>query len=133
MKMEIMNHMLLKKFALMFIMLTLFATLMFQVGCSSPQPSSSPAIIKVTGLQVLVQDSNNKPLSGAKVVSQSQPDGQLNVNGITTDNGITTFSGIKAGNYQFLITLTGYSPTVFNISVVPDVTVAVTINLSIPS
>ncbi len=122
--------MLFKKFSLIFLMLTLLATLALQVGCSGTQSSTSPAVIKVTGLQVIVQDSNNQPLSGAKVVSQSQPEGQLSVNGITTENGMTTFSGIKAGNYQLLISLAGYSPTVVNISVVPDVTIAITVNIS---
>ncbi len=49
-------------------------------------------------------------LGGAKVVSTSQPDGQLKVTGITVESGLVTFTGIKTGPYSFSVSRSGYEP-----------------------
>jgi len=49
-------------------------------------------------------------LGGAKVVSISQPEGQLKVTGITVESGLVTFEGIKTGKYTFSVSRFGHEP-----------------------
>ncbi|MDD4972647.1 MAG: carboxypeptidase-like regulatory domain-containing protein [Paludibacter sp.] len=58
-------------------------------------------------LDVLVKNANNEPLAGAKVVSNTQPDGQLKVTGITNSEGKVIFKDIKPGNYEFYVSYYG--------------------------
>jgi hypothetical protein len=68
-------------------------------------------------LQVKVTDLTGKPLDGAKVVSEEQPDGQMKVTGITNGDGIVTFYDIKAGNYRFYLSRFDYTQTDLTTSV----------------
>ncbi len=61
-------------------------------------------------LKVVVHGPDGVPLSGAKVVSNEQPEGQLKVTGLTGDDGSATFAGIKPGDYQFTISRFDYEP-----------------------
>ncbi len=68
-------------------------------------------------LHITVSGTNNQPLSGAKVVSSNQPEGQLKVTGITGADGVVTFNGIKSGNYTFNVSRFNYQPKDFTIFV----------------
>jgi hypothetical protein len=60
----------------------------------------------VTGygtLKVTVYGLDRQPLNGAKVVSDSQPDGQLKIEGLTDQDGTVLFRNIKAGAYDFYL------------------------------
>jgi hypothetical protein len=82
-------------------------------------------------LQVLVLDENDVPLSGAKVVSNSQPGGQIKVTGITDANGMVTFNHIATGEYQFYISRFDYLPIEATLTVIADQTKTITINLTL--
>lgn len=69
-------------------------------------------------LKIMVRGPDGPPLSGAKVVSDTQPEGQLKVTGLTGDDGFVTFSGIKAGNYDFTVSRFGYEPREVSYTVV---------------
>jgi hypothetical protein len=111
-----------KKLLLITCVLISVIALAVLAGCSSQPQTSS------TGMQVLIQDAANKPLSGAKVVSQVQPDGQLKLDGITIQDGTITFNGIKAGHYQFSVSRFDYQPIFIDI----DIPEGRTISFSIP-
>jgi hypothetical protein len=53
-----------------------------------PTPLTGNLVFKVI-------DSTGKPLAGAKVVSEEQPDGQLKVTGMTDTNGTVTFNNMS--------------------------------------
>jgi len=73
----------------------------------SPPPAVTPT--PLTGdLQFKVTDLSGKPLSGAKVVSEEQPAGQLKVTGMTDSNGTVTFKDIKPGEYRFYVSGAGF-------------------------
>lgn len=67
---------------------------------------------------------------GAKVVSNTQPEGQLKVTGITEASGTVTFNGIKAGEYQFYITRFDYLQEEVEITVVAGQTTVITVKLT---
>jgi hypothetical protein len=64
-----------------------------------------------TNLRVTVFGVGHKPLLGAKVVSNSQPDGQLKLTGLTDSDGIVWFQNIKPGDYDFYINRFDYNQT----------------------
>jgi hypothetical protein len=102
-------------------------------GCSSASPTPTQAarttIPSTVGyLQILVMDSNNSPLTGAKVVSQTQPGSQLSVNGITTD-GSVKFGPIVPGVYQFGISQANFQSTVAVVEVIAGQSIQITVNL----
>jgi hypothetical protein len=68
-------------------------------------------------LEVLITDTEGNPLSGAKVVSEMQPAGQLKVTGITGEDGKVTFSEIKIGAYKLYVSRFDYLNTEFIIDV----------------
>ena len=115
--------------------LVLTFVLLFLPGCSGTTKVSTTSQLSTlqTGLHVFVENSTNNLLEGAKVVSQTQPEGQLNVSGITSDKGIAVFNNIKPGNYQFLISRFDYEPVFANVVVIQGNIVAVTINLKLAS
>ena len=62
-----------------------------------------------TSIEVVVTDYSGTPLNGAKVVSISQPEGQLKLTGSTTKgSNKVMFKGIKAGEYQIQISAADY-------------------------
>jgi uncharacterized surface anchored protein len=106
------------------------AALFVSAGCSSKATSPPPTMDKTVGyLQILVQDSSNAPLEGAKVVSQVQPDGQLKVTGITDQNGLVTFSKIQPGKYEFAVSQADSSPAVAAIDLAAGQPVEITVSL----
>ena len=64
-------------------------------------------VANTADLKIMVQGPDG-PLSGAKVVSNAQPEGQLKLTGITAADGFVTFSGIKTGNYEFTVSRFDY-------------------------
>jgi hypothetical protein len=69
-------------------------------------------------LQVKVTDSIGKPLAGAKVISEEQPEGQLKVTGGTGENGTVIYNGIKTGNYRFYVSRFDYVQTSLTVTVI---------------
>ena len=108
-----------------------FAALLFFPGCSSAATTPPPSMDKTVGyLQIYVLSSSNAPLTGAKVVSQLQPEGQLNVNGITDQDGLVTFSKIKPGKYEFTISQADSQPKVAAVELAAGQPVAITVSLA---
>jgi hypothetical protein len=79
--------------------------------------SWSPPEITTGNLKVSVTDTAGKPLEGAKVVSDTQPEGQLKVTGITGDDSTVTFNDIRVGNYTFYVSRFDYVNREFSITV----------------
>lgn len=107
------------------ILVTGFTTLavLLAGGCVS---APSPTPTGTGNLQILVKDTDGNALGGAKVVSSVQPEGQLSVNGITSEpDGTVIFAGIKAGDYRFSISRFDYSPREISVTVVANQTVTV--------
>jgi hypothetical protein len=77
-------------------------------ACGNGNPSTTlPASID---LHITVTSQNRTPLSGAKVVSQEQPEGQLKITGLTDSQGRVTFNRIKPGVYAINISRFDYDP-----------------------
>ena len=74
----------------------------------TPPPSTS--ILSTGDLQIKVANLDDRPLPGAKVVSEEQPFGQLKVTGLTDTSGKVLFSDIISGDYMFNISLADYAP-----------------------
>jgi hypothetical protein len=68
-------------------------------------------------LRVKVQGADAGALSGAKVVSSSQPENQLKVTGLTGGDGFVTFTAIKTGQYEFTVSRAGYVQQDFSVKV----------------
>jgi hypothetical protein len=95
----------------------------------SPPPATTlPA--SCGNLQVKVADSNGKPLDGAKVVSEEQPDGQLKVTGLTDANGLAIFKDIKSGNYRFYVNRYDYAQIEFTVVVTGEQTTYIGVHLA---
>jgi len=74
-------------------------------------------------LKISVADSSGNAISGAKVVSESQPSGQLKIDGITTEEaGGVVFNDIKSGKYQIQISRYGFAPESIEVNVKPEKT-----------
>ena len=82
-------------------------------------------------LKVTVFGINHTPLSGAKVVSDNQPEGQLKVPGLTDADGTVLFQNIKAGNYDFYISRFDYNQTQFPVTVNPGQTTEIPIYIDL--
>jgi hypothetical protein len=71
-----------------------------------------------TSIAVVVTDYSGSPLSSAKVVSLSQPEGQPTLSGTTTkDSNKVQFKNIKAGRYNLQISAPDYQTQDINISI----------------
>ena len=79
-------------------------------------------------LHVLVLNPDSNPVNGAKVVSNTQPDGQLKVTGITSGDGTVTYNDIKPGKYEFYIS-SQYPQKEFEVTIVARKTTNITITL----
>jgi hypothetical protein len=84
-------------------------------GCCTTTMDSSTVIFTVS-----VIDQRDNPLWGAKVVSETQPEGQLKLTGLSSDDGNVIFKNIKTGDYTFYVTRFDYI----------QVDIAITITLS---
>jgi len=92
-----------------------FLVTVLAVGCAP----HSPTPVTLTGeIHFQVHDSDIKPLQGAKVVSNEQPEGQLKLSGLTNANGVVIFENIKPGKYEFYISRFDYNQIEISISVV---------------
>jgi hypothetical protein len=108
-----------KIFTFFFAVLTI--TILF-TGCAKTTPTT------VTGygtLKVIVYGLDHQPLNGAKVVSDSQPNGQLKVTGLTGSDGTVLFQNIKAGQYDFYLDRFDYNQTQTSVFVNPNRTTEV--------
>jgi hypothetical protein len=101
-------------------------------GCGSSAASSTGTLTTIPptvgNLQIIVTDNANTPLSGAKVVSQNQPQGQLSVNGLTTETGVF-FNGIKPGTYQFAVSRADFTASVAVVEVIGGQSIQITMSL----
>jgi hypothetical protein len=91
-------------------------------GCSTNSTNTGTG-----NLNVLVLSTVEIPLAGAKVVSNTQPEGQLKVTGITGDNGTVTFNSIKEGEYEFYVSRFDYVQQEFAVAIKPGQTPETTI------
>ena len=105
-----------KIFTLFLAVLTITVLL---TGCTK---TSSTTVTGYGTLKVIVYGQGHQTLNGAKVVSDSQPDGQLKVTGLTDTNGTVLFQNIKAGQYDFYISRFDYNQTQFSAFVNPNQT-----------
>ena len=116
------------------ISLFLVASIGILAGCtSSASPTATATRTTIPAdvgyVQIVVDDAANNPLTGVKVVSQSQPGSQLSVNGITSSNGSVTFGPIAPGNYQFAISQANFQSTVAVVNVIGGQSIQVYIGL----
>ena len=91
-------------------------------GCAKPTSDTG-------NLRVVVQGAGDGRLAGVKVVSNTQPDGQLKVTGITGGEGTVTFNGMKAGQYEFYVSGAGYTQQEFSVDVAAGRTKDITVTL----
>ena len=84
-----------------------------------------------TNLRVTVFGVDHKPLQGVKVVSESQPDEQLKVTGLTSEDGTVWFQNIKPGKYTFYISRSDYNQTQFSVTVNPGQTTEIPVYLEL--
>jgi hypothetical protein len=81
-------------------------------------------------IQISVQDSAHNQIWGAKVVSESQPSGQLKIDGITSEEaGGVLFNDIKAGTYRIQVSRYGFAPETLDADVARGKTESVTVVL----
>ncbi len=93
------------------------------MGCGSQDSGTG-------SLKVTVTNGGTTPVSGAKVVSGSQPDGQLKVTGITNSDGTVIFNDIKTGTYQFYVTAAGFIQQEFEATVTSGHTAETTVYIA---
>ena len=93
-------------------------------GCAKTTATTGNGTLKVT-----VYGLYHQPLNGAKVISNSQPGGQLKVTGLTDQNGMVLFQNIEAGQYDFYISRFDYNQTQMDTTVRPGQTTEVPVYL----
>jgi hypothetical protein len=104
-----------KKILTLFLIIAI-ASGIFLTGCGKTTTTTTSA--NVSGnLHVTVFGVYNQPLQGGKVVSDSQPDGQLKVTGLTGADGTVWFQNIKTGSYDFYISRFDYNQTQIHVIV----------------
>ena len=111
-----------KKIFLLFLAVLTIGVLL--TGCAKTTTTTGYGILKVT-----VYGLDHQPLNGAKVVSDSQPDGQLKVTGLTDMNGMVLFQNIESGQYDFYISRFDYNQTQMDTTVSPGQTTEVPVYL----
>jgi protocatechuate 3,4-dioxygenase beta subunit len=116
-----------KQLIVLFAGVLLLAT-MFAAACA---PHATTVAAGTGEIHVRVTDSDNNPLWGGKVVSDSQPDGQLKLEGLTDNNGDVVFEGIKSGDYEFYVSRFNYNETYITIVVKPGQTTNTTVQMAI--
>ena len=99
-----------KKVLILLLIAIVLGTLV--TGCAKTTPTNTYGNLKVSVFGV-----DHQPLNGAKVVSDSQPDGQLKATGLTDASGTVWFQNIIAGNYRFYISRFDYNQTRMNATV----------------
>lgn len=81
-------------------------------------------------LHVQVVGQGGAVVTGAKVVSNTQPADQLKVTGITGTDGSVTYNEIASGEYSFYITAANYQQQDFSVKVSGGKTNSITITLT---
>jgi hypothetical protein len=94
--------------------------LVLVAGCGSSGKGS---------FRVTITNEGAAPLTGAKVVSEYQPDGQLKVTGITAGDGKVTFNDIQAGTYRFYVSVAGFQQQEFEVTVTAGRTAENTVSM----
>lgn len=85
-------------------------------------------------LRVAVQNTDGSPIIGAEVVSESQPVGQLKIDGITSEEApVVVFNDIKAGKYQIQVSRYDYAPETIEVTVHSGKTENIVVKLYIAS
>ena len=115
------------KFIVLFTIILSIA-IVFVISCTS---QTTTPVAGTGGIQVQVTDTENNPLGGGKVVSDTQPDGQLKLEGLTDNNGNVVFQNIKSGEYEFYVSRFNYTETYVNISVNPGQTTTTKVQMII--
>jgi hypothetical protein len=100
-------------------LISVFAAMLFvipvlTVGCVSQSTTTES---NTGGIHFLVINTDGQPLQGAKVVSNTQPNGQLKLTGLTGADGTDVFNNVKSGDYQFYISRFNYYQTEISASV----------------
>jgi hypothetical protein len=106
----------LRKSICLIISSTILILAFFSAACG---PSSNTTM-KTINFRVQVIDAANNPLSGAKVVSENQPSGQIKINGLTYAEGLVTFAKIKPGEYTLYVTRFDYNQVQIAITITPS-------------
>ena len=109
-----------------FISLILFTILLVSLNCAC-SGTSSPS--NAGNLQVQILGVDKVPISGAKVVSNAEPAGQLKITGMTKSDGTVIYNNIAAGEYVFYVSAAGYQQTDFKVTIQQSKTTGVTVNL----
>jgi hypothetical protein len=122
--------MLFKKLIAIVSLVAILILVMLSAACRTSSTTLPPPPT-TGGMQLIIVDQDQHILSGAKIVSQEQPEGQLKVNGISTNdqNGVI-FSDLKPGQYVFEISRADYQGMNLSINVVAGQTFTTTITLS---
>ena len=110
--------------ALVSALLALFAVGILASGCSQATSSA------LGSLRVYVVGQDGTDLAGAKVVSDTQPEGQVKVTGMTDTGGAVSFTGLKPGTYEFYVSHFDYDQNGFSLTVRGDATSSMTVVLS---
>jgi hypothetical protein len=97
------------------IITVILAIAFLMVGCGK----TNTIPLGTVNFQILVKDAENNPLSGAKVVSESQPAGQLKISGLTDNNGNVTFNSIRTGDYTLYVNRFDYNQIEIAITITP--------------
>ncbi len=92
-------------------------------GCNNASVTSTGS------LHVLVLGMNSEPLTGVKVISNTQPEDQLKVTGTTQADGTVTYHDIKAGEYRFYISRFDYEQKEFDVTAAAGHATEITITL----
>jgi hypothetical protein len=122
------SQMLLQKLILILDLLLALTIIAVLSACGT---TYTPAPTPTTGgMQFVVTDSDHNILSGVKIVSNVQPEGQLKITGITTqDNSGLTFDNLKPGGYVFYISKADYQEMNLTINVVAGQTPNMTVSI----
>jgi hypothetical protein len=97
-------------------------------ACQSTTPSTTAT---TGGVRFTFFDADKSILSGVKIVSQKQPEGQLKVTGITTqDPNGTTINDLKQGDYVFYFSKADYQDVSLSINIVVGQTYGLDTTLS---
>jgi len=115
------------KFIVLFTIILSIA-IVFVISCTS---QTTTPVAGTGGIQVQVTDTENNPLGGGKVVSGTQPDGQLKLEGLTNNNGDVVFQNVKSGDYEFCVSRFNYSENYITITVKPRQTPSTTVQMMI--
>ena len=99
------------------------------LGFTMPSCSKGSTKVDTSNLHVLVVSTDYTPLAGVKVVSNTQPEGQLKVTGITGDDGKVTFGDIKTGDYEFYVSRFDYIQQEFSVTLESGYTKEITITM----